>query len=256
MVSSLSIFFLSLSAAICFLMPIGLAIYFYRKEKVSIKALLVGALIFFVFQIATRIPLLNFLSTTNWFIQFSTFKLPYALFLGLTAGLFEEIGRYLGFRYLLKGKLEWKNGIAFGIGHGGIEAILIAGLPIINFIIYAVLINSGQFDSAIASKLPQGMGDTIKNTLLNTPAPLLVVGGIERIFAMTVHIGYSLIVLYGVMKNKIRYLLYAILLHTLLDAPLVIFTNKIGLEVYLFIYAVITFILIVKSRKYFETAQS
>ena len=45
----------------------------------------------------------------------------YALFLGFTAGLFEEVGRYLAFTTILKKRLDWKNAVAFGIGHGGIE---------------------------------------------------------------------------------------------------------------------------------------
>lgn len=252
MVSMSSIFFMGISGAISILLPVGLAVYFYKKEKISLKAVFTGAFVFFIFQIATRIPLLNYLSTQGWYIAASTSMWFLALFLSLTAGIFEEVGRFLAYRFILKDRLEWKNGMAFGIGHGGIEAILLAGLPMINYMIYSVLLNSGQLDSLLASKLPQNTVDALKNLLINTPPPVFLLSGIERIFAITIHIGFSLVVLYGIINRKNIYLLYAILLHALLDAPIVLVTNKVILYLYLFAFAATSFFFIVKSKNIFE----
>lgn len=255
MVSISSIIFMAVSAAISILLPVGLVIYMYRKEKISIKAVFVGALIFILFQMVTRIPLLNYISTQEWYIKASTNPWFLVLFLSLTAGLFEEVGRFLGFKLLLKGKLQWKNGIAFGIGHGGIESILLAGLAMINYIIYSVLINSGQFDTLIASQLPAATAEALRSALLTTPPPLFLLSGFERMLAITAHIGFSLVVLYGIINRKNIYLLYAILLHALLDAPIVLIGNKVILYLYIFAWAVVSFIMIIKSKKIFEDSE-
>jgi len=257
MVSGLSMFFMSLTIFICFLLPVILTIYFYKKYRISIAAVFTGALVFFVFQVITRMPLINVLSAQPWFVRFSQNTILYALALGLSAGLFEEIGRYLGFRLLLKKRLEWKNGIALGIGHGGLEAILIAGFANINNLVFSVMINTGVFESSIAPSLPSGTAEILRSQLVNTSPYLFAVAGIERVFAMALHIAFSVIVLYGVMNNKFRYVVYAILLHALVNTPLPILSmlgaGVWGVELYVFITAVAAFIFLMKSKKLFDS---
>ena len=43
-------------------------------------------------------------------------------------------------------------------------------------------------------------------------------GGIERIFAMVLHVGLSFIVLQAVVQKKFRYVVYAILIHGTVNA--------------------------------------
>ncbi|MEG0854959.1 MAG: YhfC family glutamic-type intramembrane protease [Terrisporobacter sp.] len=57
---------------------------------------------------------------------------------------------------------------------------------------------------------------------------------------MSIHIGFSMIVLYGIRRNKIIYLFIAILLHGIVDGllgilPKVFNLGTIGMEVYVFI---------------------
>jgi uncharacterized membrane protein YhfC len=175
-----SILFLFVSAAAATILPIGAAIYLGRRYNTSWKAVAIGALIFILFQPILRLPLLKLLQGTNWFTYNSVVN-PWliAIVLGFSAAIFENIGRFIAFKFLLKHRLQWKNGIAYGLGHGGIEAILFAGVPLI----YAIIAG-------------------INNPSLVNQAPALyLVGGLERIFAMTFHIAASLIVLYGV-RNK------------------------------------------------------
>ena len=252
MVSKLSIFFISLSLAVELLLPIGLAIFFYRKQKISIKAVFVGVLVFSVSQIVIRIPLLGYIQTTAWFTALqSTSLLSVSLLLGLSAGLFEEIGRYLGFRLLLKDRLERKNGIAFGIGHGGMESMYF-GLLSVNNLTYSILINTGAI-----SKLPidQPTLKAIKDTFLNTSPALFGIAGLERIFAITIQIAFSLIVLYAVMNRKTIYLVLAVLLHGVVDSPLLIIQQYLGIlwsEVFVALCAAAALVFIVKSVRMSE----
>ena len=49
------------------------------------------------------------------------------LYGGLMAGVFEETGRYVSFKWFLKKETRIQDGLSYGIGHGGIEAMLIVG---------------------------------------------------------------------------------------------------------------------------------
>src|SRR5699024_11615386 len=80
--------------------------------------------------------------TTNWLQN----PLVYAIYASLGAGVFEERGRFIGFRFLLKKFCGWKDGIAYGIGHGGIESMLVVGMIASSNIVLAFLINFGVFD--------------------------------------------------------------------------------------------------------------
>lgn len=257
-VNPLSIACMFVSLLVIVLFPLGLMIYLYKKEKISLKAVLAGALVFIVTQFLTRIPLLTWLGGQPWFRELSVSSLLFsAVFIGgFTAGLFEETGRYLGFRYLLKKELSWKNGVAFGIGHGGIEALGLVGLTYVNNIVISVMINTGLFDSYVVPRVGAEMAAYIKSQLIGLPPAMFLVGGLERLLAMIVQIGLSLVVLYGVMNRKISCLVYAILLHTLLNAPPVIMVQQgfsIWLaELYIFMAAVVALVYIQKSRERFE----
>lgn len=250
MVNNMSIVFMIISTVICFVLPIGIAIYFYKKEKMSLMAVGVGALIFIVSQISTRLPMLNYLNDKGWFVQsIKSNTMIYVLFLALTAGIFEEVGRFIGFKYLLKNKLNWKNGIAFGIGHGGIEAILLVGMTYVSNIIFSISINSGSFQ-ALVEKAPQIAG--LKEILINTPSYMFMLGGIERIFTIVLHIAMTMIVLEGVMKNENKYVLYAILIHALVDFIAAYNANIFATEGFIFIVAVVSFRFLLKTKKRFN----
>ncbi|MGI6327353.1 MAG: YhfC family intramembrane metalloprotease [Dethiobacteria bacterium] len=252
MVSTVSIFSMVITLLICFGLPIILFIYFYKREPIAVAAVLVGALVFLVSQIFTRIPLLNLFSSMEWYQQIAANIFLLALFLSVTAGLFEEVGRYLGFKLLLKKHLTWKNGVAFGIGHGGIEAIVITGFAYINNLVYSVLINSGAFADTIAPQLGPEIAAYIQDQLVNLPSYLFLVAGFERAFTIFIHIALSLVVLLAVVKGKAVYLLFAILLHTAVNFPAVIIPGLgysiLFAELYLLVLAAFSWMFIFRSR--------
>ncbi|WP_454055548.1 YhfC family glutamic-type intramembrane protease [Clostridium sp. Marseille-Q7071] len=140
--NSASIISAGISGAMCVLLPIIVLIYFKKKEKISLKPVIIGAIVFFIFtQILER--LLHMVVIGNNLIKNPIF---FSIYGALTAGIFEEVGRFIAFKTVLKNNHEWKDGIAFGIGHGGIEAIIIGVFSSVQFIIYSNLINRGLFD--------------------------------------------------------------------------------------------------------------
>lgn len=256
MISGLSIAFMAVSLLVCFLMPVALAVYFFRKYKISLIAVLIGALVFTISQLIIRIPLLSFFGKQQWYMDMSSNIYVIALFLGLTAGLFEELGRYIAMRLFMKKSLSWKNGIAVGIGHGGIEAVSLVGLTFLNYIIMSSMINSGVFDTMIAAQLPADVANEIKTTLANTPAFSFLAGGFERVMTMSIQIAFSVMVLFSVRFKKPLYLVYAILLHALVDSPLVVLgsmgVNVWIMEIIVAFFGILGLVYIIKAKDIFQ----
>ena len=245
MVRISSIIFISISMLLSLVLPLVVAVVLHRKLRFAWKSVLVGALVFLVFQILTRIPLLGVLQQNLWYQAFSaSYPVISALMLALSAGLFEEIGRYVGFRLLLQKHLDWGSGIAYGIGHGGLESLYI-GTAFLNYLIYSLLMNAG--------KTPPQLPQAVISVLTNTTPPLFVVGGIERVLAFAIQIGLSLVVLHAVRSRRSRFLLLAIAIHTLIDFGAVLLAgNTLVAEVCVAVFAVASLVWIFKSRSLFS----
>ena len=255
MVNPLSMAAMVFTALVALLLPIVLVVVLYIKKRISLLAVLVGALVFVVFQLLTRIPLLNMLATTPFYQAMSQNLLALALFLGLTAGLFESVGRYVAFRFFLKSRLQIKNGVAYGLGHGGIEAILLVGVAYLNNLVVSVMINTGQFQ-AVAPTLG-ARAEAVRTALTDTSATLFLVPGLERMLTLIIQVALSLVVLFAVRDRKPLYLLYAILLHALVDAPLVLLSSLpnpiLWSELWVFLMALAGAVFILRVWKKYET---
>lgn len=255
MVSNLSIFYMYLAMAIALLFPLLVAVYFYRREGISFKPLFIGILSFTITQILVRIPMLTFLNTKEWFIGFQkSSPLAMSLLLALSAGLFEEAGRVYGFKWFLKDRMAWKDGIAFGIGHGGIESIYV-GLSGINNIIMSKAINTGTFDSLVAKGLPAEMAASLKEQLITLSPSTFLAGGLERVFALFIQIGLTLLALYGIRTKQHKYSIFAILIHTLIDFPLPFMLETLGIwgsEIIIALIGLLALFLSVKAKEWYE----
>jgi len=231
MVSSASILAFIVNIVICFGLFLGFMLYLLIKHKRTIIPILVGAGVFIVFQLITRIPLLGVAAQTDWYAAMAQNPWLFGIFLGLTAGIFEEVGRFVGMRTLMRKNRRWVDGFAFGVGHGGIEAVTIAGLTNINNLVLSLLINNGGFN-AIAQTLPAESAQLLISQLTQTPATDILLGGAERIFAFAIQIALSILVLYAVKNRKYIFIGVAVLLHMIVDAPLVILPQVFGVSIY------------------------
>ena len=252
MVSFSSILFIGLSIGLSLLIPVILLVYMIKKYKISMKPVLIGVVIWIVFsQILEKMLHLFVMSTPLYGMT-----LAFSIYAAFAAGIFEETGRYVAFRFLLKKNHRWRDGIAYGIGHGGIEAILIGVVMNLNNIIYATMINSGVYDALVSAKLPAGLGEKVKETLISTSPYLFGLSGVERVFAVLLHIGMTMIVLYGIQKKKPIFLLYAILTHAAFDMipalyQMKLITNLVAVEGVVVLMGIIAAIGVLKTKHLF-----
>ncbi|MDE3838271.1 YhfC family intramembrane metalloprotease [Bacillus methanolicus] len=218
MISTFTMSGMVIQLLISLLFPIGLLIYFRKKQLFSWKPLGVGILIFILFsQILEKALHFIMIDSSGTSLKWSDSVFLFVLYATLAAGIFEEFGRYVGFKWMLKKHREYKDGLSFGLGHGGIEAILIGMFGAINALVLATLINSGAFDQMIANALPADQAALLKEKLINTRFWEYVLAGLERVFAIAIHIAMSLLVLLGIRENRFIFVIYAVLLHALLD---------------------------------------
>ena len=182
-------------------LPLVLVFLLTIKDRRHIKGLGLGVITFLVFQVFTRIPLLQLvLPNQVWFILF-TYEHPilYLFLLSLSAGLFEEIGRYLVMKHWMRNS-TYLEIFSFGIGHGGIEAILLVGLGVL-------LTNVSAVDD------------------FN-----LILGGVERVFAMCIHLAFSFLV-YSQIARSFKYgLAFSILAHTFVNF-IAVYMMSLGFDI-------------------------
>ena len=141
---------------------------------------------------------------------------------GITmAGVFEECGRHIVLKFFLKKNRTRENAVLYGIGHGGIEILAVILPAIITYLAVAVLFSSGDKENALRTL--NITEETAAAALPSVQAAasfdyaLMAMNVIERLFAILLHIGLTVIVYYGVLNARKICLPAAILLHMLMD---------------------------------------
>ncbi len=203
-------------------LPVMILIFYALRNKKQgiLSAWLLGAAGFLVTQICIRLPILSTLSGQAWFLQFSQEHLfAYAFSLAVTAGLFELAGRFTVAKFMQK-NLTCKRSFAAGLGHGGIEAIILIGMAYINNLTYIAAINSGSFD-ALLTQVPADQAaylESIRLSLTTMSPGMFLLAGFERLLTMIVHAALSMLACWGVKTGKTgRCLLICLGLHTFID---------------------------------------
>lgn len=247
MVSTVSIIFIVINMLLGIMIPVGLLIYFRKKYQASVKSFFVGCavMLLFVLVLEQMVHAVVLGSAIGTAIRNNI--LLYALYGGLMAGLFEETGRFLAMRYVLKNEhSDAHNALMYGAGHGGFEAMVILTLGMINNLIYSVMINMGQTQDLLdpLDDASRGTLQAAFDTLITTPAWHFVLSPVERIAAITAQIALSVIVWFAASekKSRIQLLLLAIVLHAILDAASVLAAKSgmpiIGVEIMIYIMAI------------------
>ncbi len=235
MVPAASLLCMGLCLVISFAVPFGLLIYLAVKKKAHVLPFFAGCavMILFAFILENLVHRMVLASPAGASIRGNI--LLYALYGGLMAGVFEECGRWIAMKTVLKKHLDRNvNAFMYGAGHGGIEAVMILGIASINNLTYSVMINLGKVSFLTGSVPPELLGqveDAI-TTLKTTPSWHFLMGGAERISAILLHLALSVFVWFAVKNKEKRYLFpFAILVHALVDGATVILADK-GVPLY------------------------
>ena len=212
-----------------FIIPITVQVYMKRKYDAGTVVFLIGAFAYMVISWVRGIFRAVILND-----QVRESPVLFYFLSALLSGVFEEVGRYLVFRYVIPNKDRYSNAVSYGAGHAGFEIAVVSGVKAFSF---ASLCS--RFNESGLSAVTKGMTDTqIRHTesVLKGFADDTLYDTFSVVFSVVTglagHIAFSVIVFTAVhYAFDKKYLFIAIALHTAFDfvtpfyasAPAVIF---------------------------------
>ncbi len=206
------------------MMMVGLiAIVWWKRKGVAIRYFFAGML---AWVAAISVKLLMDLTITAPMLGIfagsaAIYLLVSGLYLGLRTGLLESGISFLAIKRFF-GKMGYREAMAFGIGFGSIEAILIGFSSFLS--IATLLVMPGVLES-LPDAVRQQLTDTLNQSTLVVIPPIL-----ERAMVLTMHVFATLLVVLSVNLKRKDYLLYSILFKALLDGivPLLLYLFPAG----------------------------
>lgn len=229
-VSTSSLLFMLLTAVLGIALPLITAIIWCKKKHEPFTTVLIGAATFLLFAIVIEKPLQALvISLDSPVSQFVNARpVLWGIIVGLFPGVFEETGRFVAFKTVLRKRKQRETGLSHGIGHGGFEALFILGITYIEYFVFAIMLNQGSFvelmiepvkDTLTPEVVKQITG--IVEQITTFSAATMGVALADRLIAVLYHIGASIMVFYAV-KDKKKWWLYplSILIHTVIDGLL------------------------------------
>ena len=216
---------LVITVILMLIIPLSFFIVWRKKHKRETKLayLIVGAVGFLVsarvLELGVHYLCILADNPVSRFLNAST--AAYVLYGISMAGIFEECGRYIILKYVMKKNRTRENAVLYGIGHGGIEILAVILPTMTLYLVAAVLFSKGNIENALSTlKITE---ETAASALPSVQAAaafdfaVMAMNVLERLLAMFVHVGLTFIVYYSVENAKKAFLSAAILLHMLVD---------------------------------------
>jgi uncharacterized membrane protein YhfC len=155
---------------------------------------ILGSACFIVSQPLLRLPILEYVqNSTGFMLTYSLNPLMIGILIALSAGVFEEVFRFLFKQFLMKpSKCRFSQPIIFGLGHGIAEALIIL-VPALSLV----------------------------------PISQLGLATLERVLAIILHVNLTIIVWNGFQKNqRVLYVLIAVVIHGFVDSLIPVFSRS------------------------------
>ena len=237
--------------------PVVLIVAWKMYTKRSLVPFWVGIMVFIAFsRMLEMIPHSLFLLSSNPVSKAINGNVVlYVIYAATVAALFEETGRYLAFRFVLTKHPNKETAVTYGIGHGGIECVLVLGVTYIQYYAYGQLINSGSMDKMLSAYKDSSQSvDALNQLITNIKGVTKMtcyMADLERISAMMVQIALSILVFQAVYVAGKKYMYWvAVALHFLTDVPAALYQKGVlkllPTEIILFVYAALVLALGVK----------
>lgn len=210
--------------------PFILGAIAHKKLAVGWKYFWFGALVFLVFQLLTRLPLATVLQKTVLasLLRTSTaFTWTWLVVLAVTAGLFEEVGRYVGYRLFMgREPKTWPKAVMFGLGQEGLESIVLVGGQIVLTLLSIAILSVININSLQAAQRQEAIQQVAAINALPVWLPLQAIWG--RLWSFPLQVALSVMVLQVFRRYQMRWLFLAILFHAQVDFLTLAFPQAFG----------------------------
>ena len=202
--------------------PIVLAAFFRKKYGAALVPFFIGMAVMVLFALTLEQIVHSVVLGAPLGGTILNNPYLYGLYGGFMAGLFEEGGRFLAMRFLLKKQhANRSNALMYGAGHGGIEMALLLCFGMINNLVFALAVNAGKLETLLAPLDEAARASLLPGIeQLCTASPFVFLASpLERFAALAAQLALSVIVWKAAAeKGKMGYLALAFVLHLLIDA--------------------------------------
>lgn len=216
MISTSVLNFLLEIAVLSFIFPVVFVLVWKMRHHKSLKPTFIGIAVFLVFaQILTSIPYTFFVGMNHPLGNLLRQNpLLLAVYTGIVTAVFEEIGRYLAFRYFLNDQETRQTAISYGLGHGGFECMLSIGWGNLQYYVVATVINQ---KNSTAGEVPKNVLTTLKELTSFE----CIINGLIGLLAFALQVALSILVFQAFRNVKLRRRLMciAIALHAIYYIP-------------------------------------
>lgn len=247
-VSTASLIGMIFSLLLSFALPIILLLLVKIKLKANLTSFVIGCAVFIVFALVLESLMHSVVLTATGTLLTDNIIL-YGLYGGLAAALFEETGRLIAMNFFMKESLNKQNSLMYGIGHGGIEAILLVGMTYVSNLLSAFMINSGALQASmelVDAEFQQTTFEQIK-VLWELPPWQFYMAGVERLIALILQISLSVLVYKAASTKSRTFWFLAFGIHFAVDFFTVVIT---GLGVPIWIVEVLLFVAVIFVARY------
>lgn len=210
--------------------PLALGVVLARRGRLSWSLFGAGAATFVASQLL-HIPFNNlvltpFVTEQEMFAAGEFAFMAGALLYGLSAGVFEEVARYVVMRRWAQEARRFPKALMFGAGHGGGEAIILGVLVLYGFF-QAVALRGADLAEALPPERVEAV--TAQMALYwGIPWYQALLGAVERVGAVCFHLSASALVLQSVRRGGWGWLAGAVAWHTLFNAATLIIMDRWG----------------------------
>lgn len=237
-------------------LPVAILLYLKLKKGAKVSCFFIGGLTFTVFALLLE-RIWHFFIGSLAGSALTDNLLLYAIYGGISAGLFEETGRFVAMKFWMKKKnwLDGNNALMYGAGHGGFEVWLLIGTTYLSNLIMIGMINSGALEGILAPLDETAAAATLATVeqICTLPATTFYIAILERVGAVSLHIVLSYMVYLAISNRKAVWFVLAIILHAIVDAGIVLLANYIPLFILelliIAIVAVVAFLLYKKTGR-------
>ena len=150
-----------------------------RREDGIWRAWMIGAAGFLIPQLVIRPLFLMALSGTGYAAWAESNPLAYTVVTAFFVALLELAGRCAG-AGLLRKDLTFTQALAAGLGHGGIESIILIGISYVNNLMLLVMLQNGQFDAMLAEAAANGTDTAVLTMICQTCMTVMVFYGFHQ----------------------------------------------------------------------------
>ncbi|MGA7674089.1 MAG: YhfC family glutamic-type intramembrane protease [Rhizomicrobium sp.] len=213
---------LACAALISLLTPFVVYAFCRRRMVLALRNIALGAFVFVLFAMVLEGALHWYVIKINpaiwgWLVNHAW---AFAAYIAGAAALFEETGRFIAMRFFVKRTGDPGTAVAYALGHGGIESIIIGAVAQAGGLFMSIMLNMGKLDAMFAHKIPPA---TIAKLYAHLDFTTALLGGAERVSALMLQIALSLLVWRAVSTGKARWFFAALALHAGVDSVAALF---------------------------------